>query len=79
MPAMRVSSSTFVRLVSPVGERAMTLPSLPFRGTTYVLYAVRLISGTFMLLASLDWFVDATAVLGQSKPVSTNFVQEQTV
>lgn len=57
----------------------MTLPSLPFRGTTYVLYAVRLISGTLMLLASLDWFVDATAVLGQSKPVSTNFVQEQTV
>lgn len=44
-----------------------------------VLYAVRLISGIFMLLASLDWFVDATIVLHHSKPVSTNLVQEQTV
>ena len=43
-----------------------------------VLYTVRLISGIFMLLASLDWFVDATAVLRQPAPTSTNLVQEQT-
>lgn len=44
-----------------------------------VLYTVRLISGIFMLLASLDWFADATTVLRQSEPVSTNLVQEQIV
>ena len=42
------------------------------------LYTVRLFSGIFMLLASLDWFVDATAVLRQPAPASTNLVQEQT-
>jgi len=44
-----------------------------------VLYTVRTISGILMLLASLDWFVDATTVLRQPEPVSTNLVQEQTV
>ncbi len=42
-------------------------------------FSVRLISGIFMLLASLDWFVDATNVLHQPGPVSTDLVQEQTV
>jgi cytochrome c oxidase cbb3-type subunit 1 len=42
-----------------------------------VLYAVRLITGILMLLASLDWFVDATNVLREPIVVATNVAQEQ--
>jgi cytochrome c oxidase cbb3-type subunit 1 len=44
-----------------------------------VLYTLRLITGFLMLLASLDWLVDATALLRKPVPVSIEFPQEETV
>ena len=44
-----------------------------------VLYVLRLLTGVLMLLASLDWFVDATTVLGKTYPAAIPVAQEQTV
>ena len=44
-----------------------------------VLYTLRLITGFLMLLASLDWLVDATALLRKPVPVSIEVPQEETV
>lgn len=63
------------------GWREGSNPALTFVPgiASNVLYTVRLISGIFMLLASLAWFVDATALFRQPKTASTDLVQEQTV
>lgn len=44
-----------------------------------VLYTLRLITGFLMLLASLDWLVDATALLRRPVPASVEVPQEETV
>jgi len=44
-----------------------------------VLYTLRLITGFLMLLASLDWLVDASALLRKPIPVSIEVPQEETV
>jgi len=44
-----------------------------------ILYALRLVSGILMLLASLDWFVDASTLLREPVPVSTPALQEEAV
>jgi len=44
-----------------------------------VLYTLRLITGFLMLLASLDWLVDASALLRRPVPVSIEVPQEETV
>jgi cytochrome c oxidase cbb3-type subunit 1 len=44
-----------------------------------VLYTLRLITGFLMLLASLDWLVDASALLRKPVPVSIEVPQEETV
>jgi cytochrome c oxidase cbb3-type subunit 1 len=44
-----------------------------------VLYTLRLITGFLMLLASLDWLVDATALLRKPVSVSIEVPQEETV
>ncbi len=45
-----------------------------------VLYALRLLTGILMLLASLDWFLDASTLLAEPVFISTgtNVVQEKT-
>jgi len=43
------------------------------------LYTLRLITGFLMLLASLDWLVDTTALLRKPVPVSIEVSQEETV
>ena len=44
-----------------------------------VLYTLRLLTGFLMLLASLDWLVDTTALLRKPVPVSIEIPQEETV
>ncbi len=44
-----------------------------------ILYTLRLITGFLMLLASLDWLVDASALLRKPVPVSIEVPQEETV
>ena len=44
-----------------------------------VLYTLRLITGILMLLASLDWLVDASALLRRPLPISLEVPQEETV
>ncbi len=43
------------------------------------LYAMRLLSGICMLLASLDWFADATSLAGRPASISHEALQEKTV
>jgi cytochrome c oxidase cbb3-type subunit 1 len=44
-----------------------------------VLYTLRLLTGFLMLLASLDWLVDTSALLRKPVPVSIEIPQEETV
>ncbi len=44
-----------------------------------VLYILRLLTGVLMLLASLDWFVDTTMVIGENYAAAIPAAQEQTV
>jgi cytochrome c oxidase cbb3-type subunit 1 len=44
-----------------------------------ILYALRLLTGIFMLLASLDWFVDASTVIRESAPAAIHAGEEETV
>ena len=43
-----------------------------------LLYGLRLLTGIMMLLSSLDWLVDASALLHAQVPVSTEALQEKT-
>jgi cytochrome c oxidase cbb3-type subunit I len=43
-----------------------------------VLYTLRLVTGILMLLASLDWFVDASTLLREPAAASTEVLQEKT-
>ena len=45
-----------------------------------LLYVLRLLSGIFMLVASLDWFVDASTLLREARPVpgTAHFAKEKT-
>lgn len=43
-----------------------------------VLYTLRLLSGVVMLVASADWLIDATKLLRQSAPVSSEVLEEKT-
>jgi cytochrome c oxidase cbb3-type subunit 1 len=43
-----------------------------------ILYVLRLGSGILMLLASLDWLVDASTLLRESAPVSVPVSLEKT-
>jgi cytochrome c oxidase cbb3-type subunit 1 len=45
--------------------------------TRNVLYILRLVTGICMLLASLDWFVDASTVLREPTPAAIPVAQEQ--
>jgi cytochrome c oxidase cbb3-type subunit 1 len=40
------------------------------------LYALRLVTGILMLLASIDWFVDASTLLREPVPESNAVLQE---
>jgi cytochrome c oxidase cbb3-type subunit 1 len=44
-----------------------------------VIYALRLITGILLLVASLDWFRDASILLRESRPTSIEVPQEMTV
>jgi cytochrome c oxidase cbb3-type subunit 1 len=44
-----------------------------------ILYALRLLTGIFMLLASLDWFVDASTVVRESAQGAIHAGEEETV
>src|ERR1035437_8296676 len=46
--------------------------------TRNVLYILRLLTGICMLLASVDWFVDASTVLREPTPAAIPVAQEQT-
>lgn len=43
-----------------------------------VLYTLRLMTGLLMLVASLEWFLDASALLRKYEPVLTQFGREKT-
>jgi cytochrome c oxidase cbb3-type subunit 1 len=43
-----------------------------------VLYTLRLVTGILMLLAALDWLVDASTLLHESVPAATEVPQERT-
>lgn len=43
-----------------------------------ILYVLRLITGILMLVASLEWFVDASTLLRQLEPTKTELVREVT-
>lgn len=43
-----------------------------------VLYALRLVTGVLMLLASMNWFVDASTQLHESVSRSNAVLQEKT-
>jgi cytochrome c oxidase cbb3-type subunit 1 len=46
--------------------------------TRNILYALRLMTGVLMLVASFEWFADASILLRELHPVSTELIQEVT-
>ncbi len=45
--------------------------------TRNILYVLRLVTGVLMLVASLDWFLDASVLLRERNPVPVNLAQEK--
>jgi cytochrome c oxidase cbb3-type subunit 1 len=75
------SVAAYVVVITMAGWRegfdpAFTIVPGPARNALYIL---RLLTGLLMLLASLDWFVDATTVLGETHSAAIPVAQEQTV
>ena len=75
------SAIAYVVLMTVAGWREGFDPAFTIVPGTLrnVLYTLRLITGFLMLLASLDWLVDASALLRRPVPVSIEVPQEETV